>query len=172
MVYIETVHRATITLMQNKTSSSLTAFDDLYPEDVSRPAEKRDSWVWIYLPLVIGILVFVGIGLLVVRAGFGSARVWADTSLIFMLLPMLILGLVLLVLFGSMIYGIVKLITKIPEWFTIIRRFFWQAENAVQRTGDIAVRPFTVMKSSWAALKESYSWLVSIARIFKGETHD
>jgi len=158
--------------MQNKTSSSLTAFDDLYLEDVTRPTEKRDYWVWIYLPLLIGILVFVGIGLLVVRAGFGSASVWADTSLILMLLPMILLGLVLLVLLVAMVYGIYKLITMTPEWFTIIRRFFWQAENAVQRTGDIAVRPFTVMKSSWAALKESYVWLVSMARIFKGETHD
>jgi len=116
--------------------------------------------------------VFVGIGLLVVRAGFGSASVWADTSLIFMLLPTILLGLVLFVLLVLMVYGIYKLITMIPEWFTSIRRFFWQAENAVQQTGDIAVRPFTVMKSSWAALRESYSWLVSIARIFKGETHD
>ena len=172
MVSIETVHRATIALMQNTTSSSPTAFNDLIPEDVSRPAEKRDYWVWIYLPFLIGILVFVGIGLLVVRAGFGSASVWADTSLIFMLLPMILLGLVLLVLLVALVYGIYKLITMIPEWFTIIRRFFWQAENAAQRIGDIAVRPFTVMKSSWAALKESYSWLVSIAGIFKGETHD
>jgi hypothetical protein len=172
MVSKETVHRATIAQMQNKTSSSLTTFDDLFPEDVSRPAEKRDYWVWIYLPLLIVILVFVGIGFLVVRAGFGSASVWADTSLIFMLLTMIILGLVLAVLFGFMTYGIVKLITMIPEWFISIRIFFWQAENAVQQTGDIAVRPFTVMKSSWAALRESYSWLVSIARIFKGETHD
>ncbi|MFV9674800.1 MAG: hypothetical protein ACNYZI_05405, partial [Anaerolineales bacterium] len=92
--------------MQNKTSRSLTAFDDLYPEDVSRPAEKRDYWVWIYLPFLIGILVFVGIGLLVVRAGFGSASVWADTSLIFMLLPMILLGLVLLVLLVALVYGI------------------------------------------------------------------
>ena len=89
-----------------------------------------------------------------------------------MLLPMILLGLVLLVLLVALVYGIYKLITMIPEWFTIIRRFFWQAENAAQRIGDIAVRPFTVMKSSWPALKESYSWLVSIAGIFKGETHD
>lgn len=158
--------------MQNKTSSSLTTFDDLYPEDVSRPAEKRDYWVWIYLPLLLGILVLVGIGLLVVRAGFGSASEWADTSLIFMLIPTIILGLVLVVLLGAMVYGIIKLIPMIPVWFTSIRRFFWQAENAVQRTGDIAVRPFTVMKSSWAALRASFGWLASIARIFKGETND
>jgi len=158
--------------MQNKTSSSLTTFDDLYPEDASRPAEKRTYWVWIYLPLSIGILVFVGIGFLVVRAGFGSASSWADTSLIFMLIPAIILGLVLVVLFGAMVYGIIKLIAIIPVWFTSIRIVFWQAENAVQQAGDIAVRPFTVMKSSWAALQEIYGWLVSIARIFKGETHD
>lgn len=169
---METVQRATITLMQNKTSSSLTTFEDLYPEEVSRPAEKRNYWVWIYLPLSIGILVIVGIGFLVVRAGFGSASAWADTSLIFMLIPAIILGLVLVVLLGSMVYGIVKLIAIIPVWFISIRRVFWQAENAVQRTGDIAVRPFTVMKSSWAALQESFSWLVSIVRIFKGETYD
>ncbi len=158
--------------MQNKTSSSLTTFEDLYPEDVSRPPENRDYWVWIYLPSLIGILVLVGIAFLIVRAGFGSVSVWADTSLIFMLIPAIILGLVLAVLIGSMVYGIVKLIAIIPVWFTSIRIVFWQAENAVQKAGDIAVRPFTVMKSSWAALQESYSWLVSIVRIFKGETHD
>ncbi len=169
---METVQRATIALMQNKTSSSLRTFEDLYPEDVSRPAEKRDYWVWIYLPFLIGILVFVGIGFLVVRAGFGTVSAWADTSLIFMLLPTIILGLVIVVLVGSMVYGIIKLIAIIPVWFTSIRRVFWQAENAVQQASAIAVRPFTVMKSSWAALRASCGWLVSIARIFKGETHD
>ncbi len=158
--------------MQDKTSSSVATFEDLYPEDVSRPAEKRDYWVWIYLPTLVGILVLVGIAFLIFRAGFGSVSVWADTSLIFMLLLAIILGLVLVVLFGSMVYGIVKLIAIIPVWFTSIRIVFWQAENTVQQAGDIVVRPFTVMKSSWAALQESYGWLVSIARIFKGETHD
>jgi hypothetical protein len=158
--------------MQDKTSNSLATFDDLYPEDVSRPAVKRDYWVWIYLPFLIGILVLAGIVFLVVRSGFGSVSAWADTSLIFVLLPIFILGSVLLVLFGSMVYAIVKLIAIFPEWFKSISRVFWQAENAVQRTGDIAVRPFVLVKSSWAALQASCGWLFSIARIFKGETHD
>lgn len=158
--------------MEQKSSSSLTAFDDLIPADVSRPAEKRGDWVWIYLPFLIAVLVLVGVSFLIVRAGFGSMSAWADASLSLMLLPMIILGLVPLILFGLMIYGVIKLIALLPESFLSIRRIFGQVENATQRTGDIAVRPLIVMKSSWAGLRASCGWLVSIVRIFKGETHD
>jgi len=158
--------------MEQKSTSSLTAFDDLIPADVSRPAEKRGDWVWIYLPFLIAVLVLVGVSFLIVRAGFGSMSAWADASLSLMLLPMIILGLVPLILFGLMIYGVIKLIALLPESFLSIRRIFEQVENATQRTGDIAVRPLIVMKSSWAGLRASCGWLVSIVRIFKGETHD
>lgn len=158
--------------MEQKSSNSLTAFDDLFPEDVSRPAEKRGDWVWIYFPFLIAVLVLAGISFLVVRAGFGSMSAWADASLSLMLLPMIILGLIPLTLFGLMIFGVIKLIALLPESFPSVRRIFGQVENATQRTGDIAVRPLIVMKSSWAGLRASCGWLVSIVRIFKGETHD
>ena len=172
VVSVEPLQRATIALMEQKSSGSITSFDDLIPEDVSRPAEKRGDWIWIYLPFLIAVLALAGISFLIVRAGFGSMSAWADASLSLMLLPMIILGLIPLTLFGLMIYGLIKLIALLPEWFLSIRRIFGQAENAAQRAGDIALRPLIVMKSSWAGLRASCSWLVSIVRIFKGETHD
>lgn len=158
--------------MEQKSSSSLTGFDDLIPADVSRPTEKSSDWAWIYIPFLIAVLALVGVSFLIVRAGFGSMSAWADASLSMMLLSMIILGLIPLTLFGLMIYGVIKLIALLPETFQSVRRIFGQIENATQRTGDIAVRPLIVMKSSWAGLRASCGWIVSIVRIFKGETHD
>jgi len=158
--------------MKQKPSSSRTAFDDLFPEGESRPTEKRDDWAWIYIPFLIGALVLTGISFLVVRAGFGSTSAWADASLSLMLLPVIILGLVPLILFGLMIYGVVKLAAFLPETFQSMRRIFGQVVNTAQQTGDIAVRPLIVTKSSWAALQAIFGWLVSIVQIFKGGTHD
>ncbi len=158
--------------MNQESSGSPTAFDDLFPEDVSRPTEKRDDWVWIYLPFSIAVLALAGVSFLIFRAEFGSTSAWADASLTLILLPAILLGLVPLILMGLTIYGVIKLIGILPEWFQIIRRVFRQAENAAQRTGDIAVRPLIVMKSSQAALRASCVWLVSIVRIFKGDTND
>ncbi|MGB2897118.1 MAG: hypothetical protein WBB65_13255 [Anaerolineales bacterium] len=158
--------------MKQKSPSSVTAFNDLIPEDVSRPAKKRDYRVWIYLPFLIGVLVLAGISFLVVRADFGSMSAWADASLALLLLPMIVLGLIPLVLVGLMIFGVVKLIDVLPESFQSLMRIFEQVENAAQRTGDIAVRPLIAAKSSWAGLQASCGWLVSIVKIIKGETHD
>ena len=158
--------------MKQKSPSSVTAFNDLIPEDVSRPAKKRDYRVWIYLPFLIGVLVLAGIVFLVVRAGFGSMSAWADASLALMLLPTIVLGLIPLVLVGLMIFGVVKLIDVLPESFQSVMNIFKQVEKAAQRTGDIAVRPLITAKSSWAGLQASCGWLVSIVKIIKGETHD
>ena len=158
--------------MEQNSSGSPTDFGDLFPEDVSRPDEKRGDWGWIYLPFLIAVLALAGISFLIVRAGFGSMSAWADATLSLMLLPVIILGLIPLTLIGLMIYGLIKLIALLPEWFLSFRRIFGQVENAVQRAGDIAVRPLIVMKSSWVGLRASCSWLVSIVSIFKGETHD
>ncbi|HUS83531.1 MAG TPA: hypothetical protein VMX56_00180, partial [Anaerolineales bacterium] len=93
-------------------------------------------------------------------------------SLSLMLLLVIILGLVPLILFGLMIYGVVKLAAFLPETFQSMRRIFRQVVNTAQQTGDIAVRPLIVTKSSWAALQAIFGWLVSIVKIFKGGTHD
>jgi len=172
VVTVDPLQRATILLMKKKSPSSLTDFNDLIPENISRPAKKRDYWVWIYLPFLIAVLVLAGICFLVVRAGFGSTSSWADASLSLLLLPMIILGLIPLILIGLMIFGVVKLIDLLGESFQSVRRIFGQVESAAQRTGDIAVRPLILVKSSLAGLIASGGWLVSIVKIIKGETDD
>ena len=87
-----------------------------------------------------------------------------------MVLPVLILALVPLLLSVGLIYGVVKLIGLLPEWFRYIRKYFGQAERAVDRSGNIAVRPMLMVKSSWAALQAIFDWLASIVRLIKGET--
>ena len=153
-------------------SSKETTFDDLIPEEDFRPAERRDDWLWIYLPFIIAILLLVGLCYVIVREGFGTASAWADTSLTFMLIPVLIMGLIPLVLIGLMIYGIYKLITILPEAFQRARRFLGQVEDTVQEAGDTAARPFLVTQSFWAGVQAIFGWLASIVTIFKGETND
>jgi len=153
-------------------SSSQTTFDDLIPEEDFRPAERRDDWLWIYLPFFIAVLLLMGLCYLIVRGGFGTTSAWADTSLVFMLVPVIILGLVPLLLTGLMIYGVYKLSAILPEAFQRARMFFKQVEDATQQAGDAAARPFLVTQSFWAVVQAIFGWLASIVKIFKGETDD
>jgi predicted PurR-regulated permease PerM len=84
------------------------------PETSAR--SRRESWWQIYLPVLLatalGIVAFV----LIVRSGDKGTSAIADLSLILLILPALIVGLVVLALFVLLVYGISWLVRNSPPY--------------------------------------------------------
>ncbi len=75
---------------------------------------KRQSFWQILLPILLSFLVMLaGLAFLIVIAKggdpIGKLSTWADTSLIWLLLPVMALGLAAVLLLGTMIYGLARL---------------------------------------------------------------
>lgn len=118
-----------------------TDFQDLIPvrnETVHRRHRKEVFWQ-ITFPLILGTLLLLGVcGLTVgVAVGGWPLALWRDISMIWLLLPALILALIVLAIVGGLAYGVIRLIGILPGFFYRLQRMF---ETVAIRSRQIADR--------------------------------
>lgn len=128
----------------------------------TQAAHRRESWLQIGLPLLLGILVVLGLAgfVVVIASRGGNVSQGADTSLIFILIPMLIIALVISTLLGGLIYLMAAALKALPPKFFVIQGFFYRVQDTVQNTSDKLVEPAMRTKSAvaaWGVIKNNLS---------------
>lgn len=117
------------------------------------PQTKRHIRLQILLPVFIGVLVLLGLSVWMVVAEVGDASVWADVALLFIALPMFVLGLILLLILVALTYALNSLVGILPGPLRRVKRVMVRSSRGVERGKDVVVRPFVVLQAGWAALK-------------------
>ena len=114
----------------------------------------------ITIPLVIGIVVVLGIALISVVGSDNQVSQIADISLIWLIAPMLLFGLIFLVINLAMVYGMYKLLQVLPGYARLGQNFFETARMQIRKISDSAVEPFLRASSAkaqwdtfWAGLR-------------------
>ena len=107
---------------------------------------KRQNFWQILLPVLLSFLVILGgLAFLIVIANggdpVGKLSTWADTSLIWLLLPVLALGLVGVVLLGSMIYLLARLLKILPTYTAMVQHYFGVAATWVKAMTQRLLNP-------------------------------
>lgn len=123
-------------------------------EEASRQKRGR-PWLWIGLPLLLGGLIIAGAITLTINQTFGTARIWADVSLIFVLLPLCILGFMPLLLLIALSYGVARLVGWLPGPMGQADHLFKRMAREGRRGSDLAVRPLLILQG-WLATAEAF----------------
>jgi hypothetical protein len=108
----------------------------------TRSAFRRQTARQIYVPLVVAFLILVGLAVTLGVTGTGSFSTWADISLMFISIPAMILGIILLVLTSALVYGISWLIKAIPQPAWKVQQIFVMVAERVNSIADSIARPF------------------------------
>jgi len=145
-------------------------------ERIRRSAERRQArrkslWLGVLLPFLAGTLAIGGLVIWAWTAGVGSASAWADTSLTFLLLPLLLLCLLPFALLLALSAGLIKLIGWLPEPMDRVDHFLGQVERGTGRAARAAVQPMIKASALWAAVVAGWAWLGSTLRGERGEKH-
>ena len=114
----------------------------------------------VWLPLVVSILAFGGLVALVIQsAGSGAPVVGqaASVSTIFLILPVLLLGLGIAGTVGYSIYLLSKLIPRIPPISRSVQSFVEVVHLRTDQIADGAVKPIIVVRSFLASVRQSFS---------------
>ena len=129
-----------------------------------KPETKRQIWLQIWLPFILGVLVLMGIvtGLVLTRAGTTSA--WADAALVFLLLPILLVGMIVIVGIGILVYFVGKLARRVPGPLRMADDKMQQVEVIVRRVSGQMVKPFIHLPASWASVQAAVENILSIFR--------
>lgn len=117
---------------------------------------KREVFYQIYLPTLIGALVLlvIVVGVLITSArGTGDISKWADTALITLIVPALIITLVFIIASAGMIYLVTRILAASPFFFKRVQDFFVLVGLRVRKASDVSVEPFLRVHGLFASLR-------------------
>jgi hypothetical protein len=124
------------------------------PEDHPTLLAHRHQFAWhILVPFLIMAGLIITGAVLVVRGGSTVTGVWADISLIWLLVPAIFIALVLLVISITIIYGMAKLLHVIPTFTGKAQGLFSMLSAGSRKLADGATKPFIWFRQAGAAIK-------------------
>jgi hypothetical protein len=131
---------------------------DLIPErnPLVHAEHRRETFRQIILPFIIGIVfVLLIVAAIVIFATHSLVNLnrWASVSIIWMILPSMIIALILLVVVLGLLFAISRLLGILPGYSKIVQSYFTQAETTVSHITDQAVEPILRLRSAWAVTR-------------------
>jgi hypothetical protein len=121
------------------------------PIKASPADQHRRQMIWqVWVPLIASIVIVLAVAILaIVGTVQGSSQVnhWGNISAIYLMIPNLFLNLVGVAILGAMIYGLSKLLQKMPLWMFIVRMRAAQMVVLVRRGADAVVQPVMAVNS-------------------------
>ncbi|NUM45305.1 MAG: hypothetical protein HUU38_11420 [Anaerolineales bacterium] len=114
------------------------------PRNPETHAQHRRQMFWqVFFPLGVGTVIMLGACVLpvVAVARGGEVSKWANTSLIWLILPAMFFSLIPLALLGGSAYGVLKLFEKMPGWMFRLQGIFDLVRLKVREYSDKAVEP-------------------------------
>ena len=127
---------------------------------------RRDTWLQIFAPLALAALVtLVLVVLIILPGGAGVRRPLADVSLILLILPTAVVGLIALALLIGVNVGLYLGLTRLPPYFKIAQDFVTQAADRVQGGVKKASNGVISIRATIAAARRAASDLGTLLPI-------
>ena len=117
-------------------------------------AHRREVFLQITLPLIIGLIMVLTLAVLAVIAATndGNIKQAGDAALIFLIIPLMIVTVLFALIFGALAYGITRLNGTLPIYTKQAQDIFEQVRLQIQLGSDKAVEPILKFRSFLASL--------------------
>jgi hypothetical protein len=83
----------------------------------------------------------------------GDVARWAAISTIWIIVPIMLVGLVLLVVIGALVYGMKRLLEITPTYTGLAQDYVHKAAGYVRRAADMAVKPVLFLDGIGASVR-------------------
>ena len=115
------------------------------PVNASPAADHRRQMIWqVWVPIIASTVIVLAIAILaIVGTVQGNSLInhLGNIAAIYLIIPVLITGLIVLALNGGIIYGLAKLLKKVPLWMFILRMRAGQLAVVTRRGANTVVQP-------------------------------
>jgi predicted PurR-regulated permease PerM len=133
--------------------------NQLQPEKrnpISQRRHRRETWWQIWFPLLLAIAA-VGFGVnYLLDSGAGNTESVSQIATMMLVLPLLVIGIILLVLLGGLIYGIASLMNWLPPNAFWLQRQIQRINHRVLQATNIAAEPILRLESWSSALRRVF----------------
>ena len=120
-----------------------------HPEHYSYLKHRKQVIRQVILPVVISALLIIGLIVLICFATFnqgGDVGRWAAISTIWIVIPILIAGLLVLAVLGGLIYLMALALGALPKYTGMAQDYVHIARGYIIRGADMAVKPIIVLE--------------------------
>lgn len=134
-----------------------------HPEHYSYLRHRKQVMRQIILPVALSALALVAMVVWISIATFnqgGDVGRWAAISTIWIIIPTLLGGLIVLAILGGLIYGMARLLSALPTYTGLAQDYIFIARGYIIRGADMAVKPILAVNG----------WLESIKAFFERMT--
>ena len=116
---------------------------------------RREVFWQITVPLIIGLAFIAGLVALtiVTAAQGGNVSQAADTSLIFLLIPVMVMALIVLAILAALAYGIIWMNKNLPPYFKIAQDAMVRVSKGTISVADKLTDPIIRFRSMMASLE-------------------
>lgn len=130
-------------------------YSPLLPErnPVTYRAHRREVLIQITIPLVVGVVILIALMVLAALSSAPTASRWGDISLIWLIIPTMLFGMILLILTAAVAYGVVRLIQVVPGLFRKLQDLLNTVGAMVRMIDDKLVEPSLRIHSFWAGAR-------------------
>ena len=127
------------------------------PEHYSYLRHRQQRTTQIILPVVISVLLMIGIIVLIGFATFtsnGDVGRWAAISTIWIIIPLLLVGMILLAILIGLIYLMARALGALPYYTGIAQDYVYKARGYIIRAADMATMPIIAIEGYIENIKE------------------
>jgi hypothetical protein len=119
------------------------------PEHYSYQLHRKQRTTQIILPMVISTLVLIGMVVLISLATFnsdGDVSRWAAISTIWIVIPILFAGLIVLAILVGLIYLMARALSALPHYTGIAQDYVYIAQSYITRGADMVAKPMIAIE--------------------------
>jgi hypothetical protein len=129
------------------------------PRPVDSPtvhAHKRQFTWQILVPFLVVTAVILAAAVLVSTGAASTTRAWADVSIIWLIIPVLVFALFCILELGFLIYGLARLLRVMPYYTGKTQDFFVLLSGRARQVADGTAKPVVLFQQFGAVLKSIY----------------
>ncbi|MBK8822842.1 MAG: hypothetical protein IPN58_09615 [Anaerolineales bacterium] len=128
-----------------------------HPEQYSYLKHRKQRTTQIILPVIISTLLMVGLIVLISFSTFnsgGDVSRWAAISTIWIIIPLLLVGLILLAVLVGLIYLMARALSALPYYTGIAQDYVYIARGYIIRGADMVAKPVIALEGFIENIKE------------------
>jgi uncharacterized membrane protein len=129
------------------------------PQHYSYIKHRRQVIRQIVLPVIIAALLMIGLIVLIGLATFnqgGDVGRWAAISTIWIVIPIMIAGLIVLIILIGIIYLMARALGALPYYTGIAQDYVYIARGYIVRAADMVVKPIIGLNAWLENIKEFF----------------
>jgi len=116
----------------------------------------RQFWLQIFMPIPVTFLLVIAVAILTTLATFGengNTPRWAAISTIWLVIPVMVFGLIVLVVITGLIYLLARALKAVPTYTAKANYYVNRATSRAKHFSDLSVKPVLFFEGVTATLK-------------------